>query len=205
MIEDLLRRYNDAAGAGLAGREIEALVKFAEMIAKWNRIANLVGSSSAPELVNNHLVDCLAAVPFIDGSRIVDVGSGAGLPGIVVAILRPQAEITLVEAHQRKSRFLHQVAIELDLGNVTVAANRIESWRPAAAVDCVVCRGYSSLAKFFDDTRALHHAGCRLIAMKGAVPEAEIAALDLDERALSVRALDVPGWSQRHLVTIDCG
>ena len=175
------------------------------LIAKWNRITNLVASSSLVELVRKHIVDCLAATPFLKGSRIVDVGSGAGLPGIVLAILYSHSEVILVESRERRSRFLRQVAIELELGNVTVVARRIENWRPGQAIDCIVSRGYGSLHKFFEDTRALHRDGCRLVAMKGTAPETEIAGLSVDRSAVSVQPLTVPGWEHRHLVTIDCG
>lgn len=203
-MKELLRRQSSAIGIHLGDGEVSALLDFAALIRKWNRITNLVGSSSAAELVNNHIVDCLAAVPSIDGANVVDVGSGAGLPGIVVAILRPHSRVTLVETRQRKARFLRQVAIELSLRNVSVAAERIENWRPSQPVECIMCRGYSSLQKFFDDTRPLHHAGCRLVAMKGVACEAEIGALALDGGTVSVRSLSVPGWDHRNVVTIVC-
>lgn len=205
MIDELLRQKSAELGIDLGEVEIGTLVKYAELIVKWNRTINLVATASAGNLVRDHIVDCLAAVPFIDGSRIVDVGAGAGLPGIVIAILRPQSEVFLVESRQRKARFLRHVAIELGLHNISIVAQRIETWQPDDAVDFVVCRGYGALGKFIDDTRALHHVGCQLVAMKGASPAAEIAALSVDVRAISVRVLTVPGWRQRHLVTIDSG
>ncbi|HJP35082.1 MAG TPA: 16S rRNA (guanine(527)-N(7))-methyltransferase RsmG [Gammaproteobacteria bacterium] len=204
-MEELLRRYSAELRIRLDDAEVEALVKFAELIAKWNRITNLVASSLPAELIHRHIVDCLAVTPFLSGPRIVDVGSGAGLPGIVLAIMHPDSDVTLVESHQRKSRFLRQAAIELGLGNVTVVARRIEDWRAGQPVDCAVSRGYGSLSKFFDDTRALHRDGCRLVAMKGAEPTAEIVGLALAQAAVSVQLLTVPGWEHRHLVTIDCG
>jgi len=203
-MEELLRRYGSEFGIQLGGDDIAALIKYAELITKWNRITNLVGSGTTAELVKNHIVDCLAAVPFIEGSHIVDVGAGAGLPGIVVAILTPQSDVSLVESRQRKSRFLRQAVIELSLSNVSIAAQRVEQWRPGYPVDCIVCRGYGTLRKFFDDTRALHHPGCRLVAMKGAAPASEIADLGVNSSAVAVQALDVPGWDHRHIVTIDC-
>jgi len=179
-----------------------ALVKFAELIEKWNRVFNLVGSSTPDDMVRNHLIDCLAATPFIDGKRVVDVGAGAGFPGIVIAIMRPQSKIILVESSQRKSRFLRQVAIELSLANVEVVCERIENWDPVLPVDCIVCRGYGSLRKFYDDTRALQSSHCRLVALKASLNDAEITELQLDPEAISVQVLEVPGWDHRHLVTI---
>jgi 16S rRNA (guanine527-N7)-methyltransferase len=204
VIETLLQQYSRETGVPLDVADVAALVKFAELVAKWNRIFNLVASSSPNELVTNHIVDCLAAAPFLDGTHIVDVGAGAGFPGIVVAIMRRQSMVTLVESSERKSRFLRQVAIELSLANVDVVCERIENWRPIQPIDDIVCRGYGSLRKFYDDTRALHGAGCRLVAMKGAPSDAEINELELGANAVSVEALEVPGWDHRHLVIINC-
>lgn len=205
MIEALLRRDSAEIGVTLAADEVKALVNFVELLVKWNRIFNFVGSSSSDALVRNHIVDCLAAVPYFDSSHLVDVGSGAGFPGIVIAILRPQTKVILVESSARKSRFLRQVTIELGLTNVEVVTERIELWRPEHVIDCIVCRGYGSLRKFYDDSRALHGSGCRLVAMKGVPSDAEVAELGLGSTAISVQALDVPGSDHRHLVTIDVG
>ena len=202
-IESLLQSKSGELGTSLTAGDIEALVKFAGLIAKWSRIGNLVGSLTPDELVNNHIIDCLAATPYFGGPYVADVGSGAGFPGIVAAIVRPECRISLVESSARKSRFLRQVAIELSLANVEVVGERIEDFRPLQDFDCIVCRGYGSLRRFYDDTRALHRPGCRLMAMKGTPSDAEIAELELDAKAISVQALEVPGWDHRHLVIID--
>ena len=205
MIETLLRQASASLGVALDADDVERLVNFTELIVKWNRISNLVGSSAPDDLVRNHIVDCLAAVPYVESSHLVDVGSGAGFPGIVFAIFRPQTKVTLIESSARKSRFLRQVTIELGLTNVEVVNERIEHWRPQRAIDCIVCRGYSSLRKFYQDTRALHGSGCRLVAMKGVPSEAEQAELGLASTAILVQPLAVPGWDHRHLVTINVG
>ena len=202
VIESLLQRQSAQLGIVLNEANIAALVKFAALIAKWNRRFNLVGSSKPDDLVRNHIVDCLAATPFIDGKRVVDVGAGAGFPGIVIALMRPQSNIILVESSQRKSRFLTQVAIELSLRNVEVVCERVENWEFAQPIDCVVCRGYGSLRKFYDDTRALHPSGCRLVALKASLNDAEITELQLDPESISLQVLEVPDWDHRHLVTI---
>lgn len=203
-MQDLLRSGALEVGVELHDRQIAALLKYTELVAKWNRITNLVGADSLADFAKHHLLDCLAAVPFINGSQIVDVGSGAGLPGIVLSILRPGSTLALVESRQRKARFLRQVVIELALKNVSIAATRIQSWRAPQPADCIVCRGYSSLQKFYDDTRELHNPGCRLVAMRGLVSDQEIAALNIDGAVIAVQRLTVPGWDHRHLVTIEC-
>ncbi len=181
---------------------ISALVKYVNLIEKWRRIGNLVGPGSEENLLQDHIPDCLSIVPHIEGQRIVDVGSGAGLPGAVIAIMRPDCKVTLVESHQRKCRFLRQVAIELSLDNLSVVCQRIESWRPDASIDCVVCRGYSSLQKFFDDTKRLHQMGCVLLAMKAGPSDKELAGADFGRARTQSIPLSVPHWEHRHLVKI---
>lgn len=204
-MEDLLRKNAAKVGVELQSDQLMQLIKYAELVVKWNRIANLVSCSSTGEFVTDHIVDCLAAVPFIGGPRIVDVGTGAGLPGIMISILRPDYGVTLVEASQRKARFLQQAVIELGLEQVTIVAQRIEQWRGQELTNSIVCRGYSSIQKFFDDTRALHHAKCRLVALKGVINDGEISALDLAGGTISVQSLTVPGWDHRHLAVVRCG
>ena len=203
-MEDLLRKNAAKVDVELQSDQLAQLITYAELVLKWNRITNLVSCSSAAEFVTNHIVDCLAAVPFIEGPRIVDVGTGAGLPGIVISILRPDCGMTLVEASQRKARFLQQAVIELGLGQITIVAQRIEQWRAPELTNSIVCRGYSSVQKFFDDTRALHHAKCRLVALKGVISDGEISALDLAGGTISVQPLTVPGWDHRHLAVVHC-
>jgi 16S rRNA (guanine527-N7)-methyltransferase len=200
----LLLENATALGMSLSEAQTAALLGYAELIAKWNRYLNLVGSSSPNELVRNHLTDCLAAMPYIDGAHIADVGSGAGLPGIVIAIMRPERQITLVESNQKKSRFLRQAVIELPLGNVSVADLRIENWRPNSLPNCIVCRGYSSFEKFLADTHQLHRPGCSLVAMKGSLEHIEQAALDGFNGTVKTQPLSVPGWDHRHLVIFQC-
>ena len=200
---ELLRANAAALNLDLHDEQISTLVNYADLIQKWSRITNLVGSSTFEDLLRNHLVDCLAVVPHVDGEIIVDVGSGAGLPGIVIAILRPNRTVILVESQQRKCRFLRQVAIELPLDNISIVAERIECWRPQVSVDRIVCRGFSSLQKFFNDTQRLHNAECELVAMKATSSDKELAALYVPGARVQSIPLNVPGWDHRHLVTID--
>tara|TARA_R110002096_G_scaffold108922_2_gene238363 strand:+ start:667 stop:1326 length:660 start_codon:yes stop_codon:yes gene_type:complete len=201
-IELQLAGAAEAAGLALAPAQLTQLSAYGRLIEKWNRVVNLVGSGSIDAIVRAHLGDCLAAIPWIEGPRIADIGSGAGLPGLVIAIARPEYAVALVESRQRKCRFLRQAVIELGLANVTVFAARIEHWEAPREVDAVTCRGYSSLAKFFTDTRSLHRPGLRLYAMKGAIEDKEIAAVAVPRESIEVRRLHVPGWDHRHLVTI---
>lgn len=195
----------EAAGLALTPAQLEQLNAYGRLIEKWNRVVNLVGPGSLDAIVRAHLGDCLAAIPFIDGPRVADIGSGAGLPGLVIAIARPHYAVALIESRQRKCRFLRQAAIELGLRNVTVFPVRAEHWEAPDAVDAVTCRGYSALAKFFSDTRLLHRPGLRLYAMKGAINDDELDAVAVARELIDVRRLAVPGWEHRHLVTISLG
>lgn len=201
-MEQQLAAAAAAAGLALTPAQLAQLSAYGRLIEKWNRRVNLVGSGSIDAIVRAHLGDCLAAIPFIEGPRIADIGSGAGLPGLVIAIARPEYSVALIESRQRKCRFLRQAAIELGLANVAVFAERVEHWRPPHAIDAVTCRGYSALAKFFADTRSLHHPGLRLYALKGAIDDDELAAVAVTPESVDVRRLHVPGWEHRHLVTI---
>ena len=203
-MHELLRVSVAALELELRDEQFLALENYAKLIRKWSRITNLVGSSSIDELIRNHVVDCLSAVPHIDGKHIADVGSGAGFPGVVIAIMCPHSKVTLVESHQRKCRFLRQVGIELSLDNIAVVAERIETWCPQGLFDTIVCRGFSSLQKFYDDTSHLHHPACELIAMKAVRSDQEVAALNAPGARVRTIPLTVPGWDHRHLVSIHC-
>lgn len=198
-----LKPYLEAAELDLPGATIAALEAYAALIIKWDRITNLIGSDSSASGVFGHIGDCLMLVPHLDSIALADIGAGAGLPGLVVALTRPQCAVTLVEANARKARFLTQVKIELGLDNVTVAAERAQQWQAPSPLGQIVCRGYSSLAKFFSDTRHLHRRGLQLFAMKGVVPVEEIEELGLPSASIEIRKLATPGWDHRHLVVID--
>jgi len=199
-----LNRYVNDAGLELVAGQFEQLLAYAQLIAKWSKVVNLVGSASPDTIARTHIGDCISVVPFLEGTDIVDVGSGAGLPGLVIAIVRPTWRVTLVESRQRKCRFLRQAVIELGLSNTAVVAERIEQWRPPRTYDAAICRGYAALDKFFDDTSALHRAGLRLYAMKGVVDPVEIGRVPANSADVEVRELNVPEWHHRHLVTIRC-
>lgn len=189
-----------AVGSALSSVQIEQLAHYVDLVFKWNRIANLTGARSRSEFVTHHLADCLTLAPFIRGSRLLDVGSGAGLPGIVVACAIPALHVTMLEPRAKRARFLDQVRIELGLGNVAVAAMRIEDWKPTAPIDTFVCRAFGTLSEFVAATRAVQTLGCRLVAMKGRDPRAEIAALDSAIFRITLQRVTVPGWDSRHLV-----
>lgn len=181
------------------------LLAYAALLEKWNRTYNLTAVREASGIVALHLLDSLSILPFIDAGEgaLLDVGSGGGLPGIPLAILRPQLSVTLTDSNSKKTAFQRQAAIELGLANVAVHTGRIEEWRPAAKFPRVVSRAFAELADFVVLTRQLLAPGGRWLAMKGVRPDDEIARLPADVVVEAVHRLQVPDVDgERHLVVM---
>ena len=163
---------------GLQDVRIQAqIVQYLMLIEKWNRHYNLTAIKTVEAMLVQHVMDCLAAIEYLNGPRIVDVGTGAGLPGILIAIARPDWQVILVESNQKKTAFLQQVKIELALGNIAIVAQRIENVMINEAIDTVISRAYTSLGHFITSTQHLagtHNNRCRWIAMKGNCTQQEL-------------------------------
>src|SRR5699024_8985992 len=152
------------------------------------------------------LLDSLAIAPFVSGTNLVDVGSGAGLPGVVLAIARPRLAVTVVEANRKKAAFLRHVRRRLALGNLAVIQQRVEDYDPDARFDIVTCRAFASAAQTAHLAGHLIAPGGRVLLMKGRDPSAELAELPLDFQAVDTVALDVPGLdAERHLAILEPG
>ena len=175
----------------------ERLMDYLALLAKWNRTYNLTAIREPLAMVSHHLLDSLAVLPHLPmpaaGARLADAGSGAGLPGIPLALARPEWRVTLADANQKKAAFLRQAVIELKLANVEVHEGRVEAWRPAERFAVVISRAFAELAGFIAACRHLVAPGGVLAAMKGVFPR---AAKDCEVIALSVPLLD----AERHLV-----
>lgn len=198
----LLRTGSQALGQVLTEAQLTLLARYAELTLKWNRIVNLTAAPSTTAFVTDHIIDCLAASPHMRGPHIADIGSGAGLPGIVLAIARSADQLYLIEPRAKRARFLTQLAIELELANVMVVGERVQDWVPRDALTTITCRAYGSLQQFAADTLGLQHAGGVLVALKGAVAESELAALGERRAQCRLQLLQVPGLTQRQLVII---
>lgn len=190
-------------GLTLEARCIEGLLAYLDLMAKWNRVYNLTAIADPSRMVRHHLLDSLAVLPHIDAETLLDVGSGAGLPGIPLALARPGLRVTLLEASQKKAAFLQQAAIALRLGNVEVVQARAEDYRPQTPFPRIISRAFSELADFVRLTTHLLAAGGRWLAMKGVYPLAEIERLE-GARVLEVVRLIVPNLdAERHLVIME--
>ena len=195
-----------AAGIALPPQAGDKLAAFLALLAKWNRTYNLTAIRDPGQMVTHHVLDALSVLPHLPprAARVLDVGSGGGVPGLPLAIARPASTFVLLDASQKKGAFLQQAAIELGLGNVEAVTARVEDYAPAAPFDVVVSRAFSDLATFARaGLRLLAPAG-RLLAMKGALPSDEIAALPPGVRVVATPTIVVPGLdAARHLVVME--
>ena len=191
-------------GLPLVDDQVKTLLAYLTFMGKWNRIYNLTAIRNPERMVVEHLLDALAVVPFLsDARRLLDVGTGGGIPGIPVAIVCPDIKIVLLDSNQKKTAFLTQMKIELDLKHVDIEARRVEDYHPPILFDRIISRAFASLIDFITATdQLLASDGCWL-AMKGVYPEEEIAALSDNYRIEAVQRLLVPELeAQRHLLTI---
>lgn len=181
----------------------QRLLAFVRLLAKWNAAYNLTAVRDPEEMVTRHLLDSLVLLPYLQGQRVLDIGTGPGLPGIPLAIARPDCFFTLLDANAKKTRFVTQAAGELGLKNVEVVQTRVENYRPEQKFDTLVARAFSSIAGMLNNAQHLCAPGGRFLAMKGVYPEGELAAIPVDYAVSEVVALKVPGLdAARHLAII---
>lgn len=188
--------------------EVQAqLLDYVRLLHKWNRVYNLTAVRDPEQMVTRHLLDSLSVWPYLQGRRILDVGTGAGLPGIPLALMsaekEPGREFVLLDSNSKKTRFMQQSVAELGLKNVQVVHARTESYRPEQAFDCVLSRAFASVKDML--AGAGHHCvkGGWILAMKGTDPAAELADLDPVFGLEQVYRLHVPGLDEdRHLVCL---
>ncbi|MCU0804721.1 MAG: 16S rRNA (guanine(527)-N(7))-methyltransferase RsmG [Burkholderiales bacterium] len=196
---------------GLAGLGIalpadarQRLLDYLALLAKWNAVYNLTAIRDPDQMVSNHLLDSLAIIRFLPSGPLLDVGAGAGLPGIPVAIARPAMAVTLVDSSQKKAAFLQQAAAELGLANVTALHARVESWHPGSLFPAIVSRAFAELADFVRLTRHLLAPGGAFYAMKGRRPADEIARLPQGFRVRESFEVTVPELdAERCLIVIE--
>jgi 16S rRNA (guanine527-N7)-methyltransferase len=199
LAEDIQR---GCAALGLApdAAVAERLAALVELLVKWNRVYNLTAVREPHAMVVRHILDSLVVLPFLTRGRLLDAGTGAGLPGLPIAIARSDLSLTLLDSNAKKLRFVRQAATELGLDSLEVVQQRMEQYRPAQSFDMVISRAVASIGEMYRDTARLVRPGGRFLCMKGASPHQELAAFTPPGQ-LHVEALQVPGLdAQRHLV-----
>jgi 16S rRNA (guanine527-N7)-methyltransferase len=212
-VEDLLRQGLPELGLPESGPPLparvadEALVaafaSYLRLLAQWNENINLTGIRELADMVPLHILDSLTARPFLKGERIVDVGCGAGLPGIPLALTEPARHFTLVDGTLKKIRFVQQAIADLGLPNAEALHVRIEDHKPVPLYDTAICRAVSSLPDFVRRAGGVVAPGGQLLAMKGKLPADEIKALPKGWRAAVVTPVKIPGVdAERHIIQV---
>ena len=180
----------------------DKLLAYLALVQKWNKVYNLTAVREPGKMLTHHLLDSLAVAPHVqDANTLLDVGSGAGLPGIPLAMALPQLQVTLLDSNQKRTTFLRQVKMQLALANVTVVCERVEKHQQKQRYSVVISRAFAGLREFVTMAGHLLAPGGQLIAMKGADPAAEITQLISGFVTIGVTKLSVPGLdAERHLV-----
>lgn len=198
-----LQRGIAALSLPASNEQLETLLAYIDLLKKWNAAYNLLGSNEQATLISRHILDSLSIHPYLDGKLIADIGAGAGLPGIPLAILNPDREFLLIDSNGKKTRFMFQAKLQLKLSNISVENCRIEHYQSKRQIDMVMCRAFSTLADALNLLQPIFSDDCKLLAMKGHYPNQEIADLPEGFELTGSNTLDVPGnESQRHLIEI---
>lgn len=179
----------------------QKLLDYLALMTKWNKVHNLTAVRELEDMVTLHLLDSLSVLPHIPSGNVLDVGSGAGLPGIPLALVKPELQVTTLDSSHKKTAFMRQVKAELGICNLEVVCQRVESYQPAQSFSVIVSRAFSDLAEFTRLTAHLLAPGGCWLAMKGVVPYEELS--QLQGISHQVVPLNVPGLdAQRHLVVL---
>lgn len=203
-IEERLKSGAENMKVFLADEMLEKLVDYIYLLHKWNATYNLTALKNPGDMLTHHVLDSLSVVSFLVKSRnILDVGSGGGLPGLVLAIVYPEKHVSMVDIVQKKTAFLNQARIELGLDNVTIHTGRVEKLQVEKKFDAIISRAFSSLPDFVGLSGHLLDRNGRFYAMKGLIPSDEISNLPSGWKVERIDVLNVPSLdAQRHLIVI---
>ncbi|WP_457912703.1 16S rRNA (guanine(527)-N(7))-methyltransferase RsmG [Candidatus Pseudomonas adelgestsugas] len=190
-------------GVNLTVNQHKLLLGYLAILIKWNKVYNLTAVRNPEQMVSRHLLDSLSVMPFIKNGHWLDVGSGAGIPGIPLAILCPCLQVTCLDSNGKKARFMTQVKLQLKLENLQVLHNQVKKITPELSFNGIIARAFSSLVNFINWTRYLGDLDTHWLAMKGVYPNDELLALPSDFYLHSKYVLAVPGFlGQRHLLVL---
>ena len=179
------------------------LIRYVELLNKWNKSYNLTAVRKPEQMITRHLLDSLSICPNLRGKYILDVGTGAGLPGIPLAIAFPNRQFTLLDSNNKKTRFVTQAISELELSNVDVVQSRVENFQSVELFDTIITRAYSAIGDMVEQTAHLLAGDGTFLAMKGINPVAEIDELPKNYAVIENHVIKVPGLDEkRHLLEI---
>lgn len=202
-LQPMLERGLKALGLALTPQQVDRLMAYLGLLVKWNRAYNLTAVRDPAEMVSRHLLDSLSVLPYIHADRVIDVGSGPGLPGIPLAICLPETQFTLLDSNGKKSRFQTQARMELGLENIQVVNSRVEAYQPDKTYPQVISRAFSALQEMVDWCDHLCTPDGEFLAMKGLYPESEVSSLPPGFQVTERFALQVPGTEgERHLLIV---
>ncbi len=192
-------------GVALQPPAVDGLLRLLDELTRWNRAYNLTAITDREQMLTHHLLDSLSVAPFVQGSNMADVGTGAGFPGLPLALIAPQRHFVLLDSNGKKQRFVAHAARTLGLQNVQALHGRVEQLRPAQRFDTVVARAFAALPLMLSSIAPLCGPQTRVLAMKGRLPEAEIAAVTAPWTIDEIVPLTVPGLNEeRHLLIATC-
>lgn len=202
-LAQLLAEGIKALGLTMNALAQSQLIEYVALLAKWNKAYNLTAVRDPREMLSRHLLDSLSIAPWVNGQRIADVGSGAGFPGIPLALYFPHKQFVLLDSVGKKTRFLKHVIQALPLSNVEVVQQRVETYQPAACFDNIVARAFSQMANVIQMSHHLCCPGGCFLLMKGVYPEEEIQSLPTQYQLVGAKPLSIPGLqAERHLVIV---
>ncbi|WP_372882547.1 16S rRNA (guanine(527)-N(7))-methyltransferase RsmG [Psychromonas sp.] len=200
-----LQQLLDQTDLNITELQKQQLVKLVELLNKWNKAYNLTSVRDPQHMLVKHIMDSIVVSPFLQGNRLIDVGTGPGLPGLPLAILNPDKQFVLLDSLGKRLRFIRQALLELGLKNVTAVQSRVEEYQPEDKFDVVLSRAFASLQDMLFWCKHLPNKNGHFLALKGQFPEQEIAALDQQFEFIESIPLQVPQLDgERCLVKIRC-
>jgi len=203
MLKQKIQNGAEAMGLDLPRAAAQKLADYIGLLEKWNQAYNLTAVRDPEQMVSRHILDSFSVAPFLHGRRVLDIGTGAGLPGIPLALACPALEFVLLDSNAKKTRFVTQAIAELGLANVRVALSRVEKLETAEKFDTLISRALGGIADMLTAAAHLSAPDGRFLAMKGVYPQEELAALPPGFAVLAVPTLQVPGLDgKRHVVII---
>jgi 16S rRNA (guanine527-N7)-methyltransferase len=202
-MRELLIKHAAEMQINVSNEQAETLIQYLQLIAKWNRIHNLTAIRNQQDMLSHHLLDSISVSPWVNAESLLDVGTGAGLPGIPLAILYPELQVTLSDSNNKKTIFQQQAQIELGLKNVTIKTGRVEDLPTSEKFDGIISRAFSEMALFTNLTHQLLTNDGRWYAMKGMYPTEELENLPDFVQIEAVHELEVPLLNaKRHLLVM---